>query len=51
MQSVPIVVMSAVHRNLRELKFRHAAFLPKPFDLDTLLETIAEALKRPGGEN
>lgn len=43
---IPIVVMSAVHRSLRELPFDHAAFLPKPFDLDTLLETIAKALQR-----
>jgi CheY-like chemotaxis protein len=48
---IPIVVMSAVHRSLRDLTFDHAAFLPKPFDLDTLLETIAEALKRRGREN
>jgi CheY-like chemotaxis protein len=51
MREVPIVVMSAVHRSLRELTFNHAAFLPKPFDLDTLLETIAEALERRGREN
>lgn len=46
MREVPIVVMSAVHRSLRELPFAHTAFLPKPFDLDTLLETIAKALQR-----
>jgi CheY-like chemotaxis protein len=45
-RDIPIVVMSAVHRSLRELPFDHAAFLPKPFDLDTLLETIAKALQR-----
>jgi CheY-like chemotaxis protein len=47
-RDIPIVVMSAVHRSLRELPFDHAAFLPKPFDLDTLLETIAKALQRSG---
>jgi two-component system alkaline phosphatase synthesis response regulator PhoP len=45
-REIPIVVMSAVHRSLRELPFDHTAFLPKPFDLDTLLETIAKALQR-----
>jgi len=44
-RDIPVVVMSAVHRSLRDLPFDHAAFLPKPFDLDTLLDTIADALK------
>jgi CheY-like chemotaxis protein len=44
-RGIPVVVMSAVHRSLRELPFDHAAFLPKPFDLDTLLDTIADALR------
>lgn len=48
-RGIPVVVMSAVHRSLRELPFRHAAFLPKPFDLDTLLDTIADALQSETG--
>jgi len=48
-KATPIVVMSAVHRSLRELSFDHAAFLGKPFDLDTLLDTVADALEQGGG--
>src|SRR5437868_3202309 len=47
---IPVVVMSAVHRSVRDLPFDYVAFLSKPFDLDTLLDTIADALKSGGVE-
>jgi CheY-like chemotaxis protein len=42
--TVPVVVMSAVYQSREQLPFGHFAFLAKPFDLDTLLDTIARAL-------
>ena len=49
-RDVPVVVMSAAHRVVpRELDAQ--AFLPKPFDLDELLDVIDELLAEASGAN
>ena len=43
LRDIPLVLMSAVH-TLPDGAARHAAFLPKPFDLGELLATVARVL-------
>jgi CheY-like chemotaxis protein len=45
LRDIPLILMSAVHRaDLRAVP--HAAFIPKPFDLDELLATVDRLLPR-----
>lgn len=39
----PVILMSAVPRTLREA---NVAFVPKPFDLDDMLDNVADSLDR-----
>ena len=39
LRAIPLVLMSAVHPPTNGVA-RYAAFLPKPFDLDELLDTV-----------
>ncbi|HEX6289570.1 MAG TPA: response regulator [Herpetosiphonaceae bacterium] len=45
-QDIPIVLISAGARPRSTLP--HVRFIPKPFDLDRMLETIATMLESPG---
>ena len=44
LQGVPIVLMSAVQDLIRKSDCRYAAYIQKPFDLDTVLNTLARLL-------
>lgn len=43
-QSIPVILMSAAARSLSLKGYQYAALLPKPFDLDTVLQTIHRLL-------
>ncbi len=43
-QSIPVILMSAAARSLSLKGYHYAALLPKPFDLDTSLQTIDQLL-------
>ncbi len=43
LRAIPLILMSAVHQPLDGVA-AYAAFLPKPFDLDVLLATVARLL-------
>ena len=43
LRAIPLILMSAAHRP-RDGVTGYAAFLPKPFDLDRLLATVARLL-------
>jgi DNA-binding response OmpR family regulator len=42
-RAIPLILMSAVHRTIEGVA-HYAAFLPKPFNLDRLLATVARLL-------
>ncbi len=48
-QAIPVILMSAVAALATHAGCRYAAVLPKPFDLDTLLTTVARVLGAAGG--
>ena len=48
LEEVPTLMMSASPPPRKEMQKRHITFLPKPFDISDLLETIADLL--PKGE-
>lgn len=49
LQGVPIVLMSAVQDLVRKSDCKYAAYIQKPFDLDTVLNTVALVLgDKPG---
>jgi CheY-like chemotaxis protein len=44
-RSIPIILMSAAIKSLKQSECHYAALLDKPFDLDKLLATVEQALK------
>ncbi len=48
LRDLPVAVMSAGH-NVRDRLGPDRPFLPKPFELDALLEMVAELVRRGGG--
>lgn len=50
--SPPVVIASATTVNPRRLEeFRVAGYLPKPFPLDTLVDTVERLLRKEGANN
>ena len=50
--SPPVVIASATTVNPRRLEeFRVAGYLPKPFPLDTLVDTVERLLRKEGASN
>lgn len=50
--SPPVVIASATTVNPRRLtEFRVAGYLPKPFPLDTLVDTVERMLQKKGANN
>jgi DNA-binding response OmpR family regulator len=50
--SPPVVIASATTVNPRRLtEFRVAGYLPKPFPLDTLVDTVERMLQKEGANN
>ena len=50
--SPPVVIASATTVNPRRLEeFRVAGYLPKPFPLDTLVDTVERLLHKEGADN
>jgi DNA-binding response OmpR family regulator len=50
--SPPVVIASAITVNPRRLaEFRVAGYLPKPFPLDTLVDTVERLLHKEGANN
>lgn len=50
--SPPVVIASATTVNPRRLEeFRVAGYLPKPFPLDTLVDTVERLLQKEGADN
>ncbi len=45
LQGVPIVLMSAVQDLIRKTDCTYAAYIQKPFDLDTVVNTVALVLQ------
>ncbi len=45
LRDVPIVLMSAVQNIVSRTDCKHAAYIPKPFDLDSILSTLALVLE------
>jgi two-component system alkaline phosphatase synthesis response regulator PhoP len=43
-RTIPIIMMSAAQIPTDKHDFPYTAFLPKPFDMDKLVETVAKAL-------
>jgi CheY-like chemotaxis protein len=50
-RSIPLIVMSAAHMPAHKRDFPYTAFLSKPFDMDQLVETVANALNGAGSGN
>lgn len=48
-QDIPVVLMSAVQDLLRKTDCKFAAYIQKPFDLDTVLNTVARVLEGTTG--
>jgi len=44
-QAIPVILMSAARAGLNLDACVHAAFLPKPFEVEELLETVAQVLR------
>ena len=44
-RSIPIILMSAAVKSLKQSECQYAALLDKPFDLDELLGTVQQVLK------
>ena len=50
--SPPVVIASATTVNPKRLEeFRVAGYLPKPFPLDTLVDTVERLLQKEGADN
>lgn len=49
LRDIPLILMSAVHRH-PALTATHAAFLPKPFEYEQLVATVARLLGPDAGE-
>ena len=50
--SPPVVIASATTVNPKRLaEFRVAGYLPKPFPLDTLVDTVERMLQKEGADN
>ncbi len=43
-RSIPIILMSAAIKSLKQSECHYAALLDKPFDLDKLLDTVQQVL-------
>lgn len=46
-RSIPIILMSAAVKSLKQSECHYAALLDKPFDLDKLLTTVEQVLTIP----
>jgi CheY-like chemotaxis protein len=44
-RSIPIILMSAAVKSLKQSECHYAALLDKPFDLDKLLDTVEQVLR------
>ncbi len=49
LSEVPVVLMSAVQDLVRKTDCKFAAYIQKPFDLDTVLNTVASVLEDASG--